>query len=150
MQQRYCEHEDNCTTKNWRSWTNERHEQLVSILAHSFPRSRIMSINDRNASKSDCLACEIKGYREADVLIGYHGAGLTNVMFMKPGSIVVEITGQFDGRMLPKCGYHGPLATVFGIHHYIYYYDWRGEETLDFDDVSYKIALFHKRLRSYK
>jgi len=46
-------------------------------------------------------------------------------MFMPPGSLLVEIVGQFDGRMLPVCGYHGPLASIFGVHHYIYYYDWK-------------------------
>jgi hypothetical protein len=66
---------------------------------------------------------------------------------MKPGSTMVEITGQFDGRMLPKCGYHGPLATVFGIHHYNYYYDWRGNEVLDFEDVVHQIQLFYKFLK---
>jgi len=42
------------------------------------------------------------------------------------GSLVVEIVGKFDGRMLPLCGYHGSLAAVFGIHHYVYYYDYKG------------------------
>lgn len=40
-------------------------------------------------------------------------------MFLKPGSIVVEIVGQFDGRMPPLCGFHGPLASVYDIHHYV-------------------------------
>ena len=30
--------------------------------------------------------------------------GLTNIMFMPPGSLLVEIVGVFDGRMLPLCG----------------------------------------------
>lgn len=34
------------------------------------------------------------------MLIGLHGAGMTNMMFMKPGSTVVEIAGQYDGRMV--------------------------------------------------
>jgi len=33
--------------------------------------------------------------------VGIHGAGLTNIMFMKPGGTLVEITGEFDGRMAP-------------------------------------------------
>jgi hypothetical protein len=48
------------------------------------------------------------------------------MMFMPPGGVVVEIVGQFDGRMLPLCGYYGSLAAVFGLHHYIYYYDSEG------------------------
>lgn len=32
------------------------------------------------------------------------GAGLTNMIFMKPGGVVVETVGIWDGRMLPVCG----------------------------------------------
>jgi hypothetical protein len=48
-------------------------------------------------------------------------------MFMPPGSFLVEIVGYFDGKMLPVCGIYGPLAAVFGVHHYIYYYDGLNE-----------------------
>ncbi len=61
--------------------------------------------------------------------------GLTNIMFMPPGSLLVEIVGQFDGRMMPLCGYHGTLAAIFGVHHYIYYYDYKGGEQLDVQEV---------------
>jgi capsular polysaccharide biosynthesis protein len=59
------------------------------------------------------------------VLVGTHGAGITNLVFMPPGGLVVEVVAGFDGRMLPLCGYHGPLAAVFGVHHYVFYYDWK-------------------------
>ena len=39
------------------------------------------------------LACDIQEYSGTDLLIGVHGAGLTNMMFMRPGGIVVEIVG---------------------------------------------------------
>ncbi|KAJ2981389.1 hypothetical protein NQ176_g2048 [Zarea fungicola] len=37
------------------------------------------------------LAEQIKVARRTDVLVGVHGAGLTHAMFMKPGSVLVEI-----------------------------------------------------------
>lgn len=57
------------------------------------------------------------------------------MIFQPPGGILVEITGQFDGRMMPLCGYHGALAAIFGVHHYIYYYDWKGGEQLNPNEV---------------
>ncbi len=30
--------------------------------------------------------------------------GITNLIFMKPGSIVMEITSLFDARNMPYCG----------------------------------------------
>ena len=68
------------------------------------------------------------------------------MMFMPVGSLVVEIAGQFDGRMLPLCGYHGALAAVFGIHHYIYYYDWRGGVPLDVQNVADEAANYYRFL----
>lgn len=77
------------------------------------------------------MACEIAVYRDVDLLVGVHGAGMTNVMFMPPGrSVLLEITGIFDGRILPVCGYHGPLAAIYGVHHVIYHYDSKAEAPL--------------------
>jgi phosphotransferase system glucose/maltose/N-acetylglucosamine-specific IIC component len=73
-------------------------------------------------------------------------SGLTNMIFMPPGSLVVEITGQFDGRTMPLCGYHGGLAAVFGLHHYVYYYDWKGGERLDAAQVAAEAAQFWRFL----
>ena len=39
---------------------------------------------------------QIKLYYSSSVLIGLHGAGLTNMMFMQPGSIVIEIRRKGD------------------------------------------------------
>ena len=65
------------------------------------------------------FSCDIQEYLDADMIVGVHGAGLTHMMFLKPGSIVVELIGQWDGRMTPLCGFHGPLASVYDIHHYV-------------------------------
>ncbi len=118
----------------------------MEILTNKFPSSRILSITDADAYSANCYECEIRGYREADVLIGYHGAGLTNVMFMKPGSILVEVTGEFDARMMPKCGYFGPLATIFGVHHLIYYFDYFNHDLPDFNEISEMLQMFQRRL----
>ena len=61
------------------------------------------------------------------MLVGAHGAGMTNMIFMPRNSLIVELTGEWDGRMLPVCGYHGPLCAACGHHHYIHHYDWDGQ-----------------------
>lgn len=132
-------------------------------------------LNTSSEELLSCLHCQIKLYQETDILIGVHGAGgwmgwdlwcshammqlsaviavyafvftgLTNMIFMPAGSLVVEIVGKFDGRMLPLCGYHGSLAAVFGIHHYVHYYDYKGGETLDMKAVAVEASNFHRFL----
>ena len=75
---------------------------------------------------------------------------MTNLMFMKPGSVIIEISGQFDGRMLPLCGYHNLLASIFGVHHYIYYYDFKGTEPLNATDVAIEARNFIHRVMTSK
>jgi len=127
-----------------RGWYKEDYTLLLTTLHTYFPLAEILSISNTNASKYDCLSCEIVGYQQIDLLIGIHGAGLTNVMFLSPNSVVVEITGQYDGRMMPYCGYHGGLASLFGVHHVVYYYDWRDGQPLNATDLMQEILTFYQ------
>jgi hypothetical protein len=87
-------------------------------------RTSLLAIMERVSDKG--IDVEFETYSVRDMTLG-----LTNMMFLRPNTLVVEIVGQFDGRMTPICGYHGPLAAAFGVHHYIYYYDWKCNTTLD-------------------
>lgn len=109
---------------------------------HSFPHAEIISLADTNATVAKCLACELVTYPTVDLLVGVHGAGITNLMMMAPGSLLLEIVGVFDGRMLPVCGYHGPLAAIFGVHHLIHYYDWKGGKPLSMQNATDKALRF--------
>lgn len=84
-------------------------------------------------------------YESTDVLIGFHGAGITNAMFMKPNSVLIELLGHFDGRMLPLCGYHGPFSAIFGVHHYSHHYDYIGNATLNMHNVVAEIFDFYQK-----
>jgi hypothetical protein len=63
---------------------------------------KILVANDSIAGTADCLACELRQYQQADLVIGLHGAGLTNLIFMRPRAVVLEIVGQYDGRMVSE------------------------------------------------
>lgn len=95
------------------------------------------------------MGCDIALYQRADIVIGFHGAALTNVMFMRPGTVLVEIVGGYDGRMIPVCGIYGPLAAVFGVHHYIFYYDGvLDPDSLNIPDVVMQARKFYEHIRS--
>ena len=65
---------------------------------------------------------------------------------MSPGSLLVETVGQFDGRMLPVCGYHGPIAAMMGLHHLIHYFDWKGGEDVNMTEIASKAKLFYEKI----
>ena len=100
-------------------------DTVVSSFQHAFPDHLVLKASDNDTALTRCVWCQIILYQHASVLVGIHGAGLTNIMFMAPGTVLVELTGEYDGRMAPVCGYHGPLAAIFGVHHYLWLWVWK-------------------------
>jgi len=131
---------------DWRAWTDEQTTSYFKAIRRVFAFHQVTLLNSSSEVLLGCLHCQIKLFQETDILIGVHGAGLTNMIFMPQGSLVVEIVGKFDGRMLPLCGYHGSLAAVFGIHHYVYYYDYKGGESIDMKALMTEVTLYHRFL----
>ena len=127
LQHRHCQTEAACKREKWREMNNDTFALFVSAIRDVLQPSAITIFSSSNATQKlpSSLPSEVAEYNQADILIGAHGAGLTNVMFMRPGSLVVELVGDFDGRMGPVCGYHGPLSAIFGVHHYIHYFEYR-------------------------
>jgi hypothetical protein len=185
----------NTTAYIWRCFSDSSLHLLAAATREVFPEHRVFvhprsqpaaaaeggragvagtyssSSSGSSSSGSNCrdqMACGIQQARSTDIFIGLHGAAMTNVMFMRPGSLLVEVVGYFDGKMLPVCGIYGPLAAVFGVHHYIYYYDGLyedGEEgssgqrnlglnsstegLLDMDDMMKSVREYYDTLLTY-
>jgi hypothetical protein len=124
IQHRVCVSQESCD-KTWRNWNNHTINVAVAAFSQAFPAHTVRVISSLNSELNECVACQINIYRHVDILVGLHGAGLTNIMFMQPNTAFIEIVGDFDGRMAPVCGYHSPFAAVYGVHHYLYFYDWK-------------------------
>jgi hypothetical protein len=84
----------------------------------------------------------------------FWGEGLTNIIFMPPGGLVVEMAGQFNDVNMPVCGYYGTLGAVMGLHHYLYVYHFYKEEKSKVEyplrpDITAKDALqFYNQIHS--
>lgn len=109
-----------------REWDNETFNQVIASFSRKFRDHEVFPMRSNDGKYRSCFDCEIREFSKADVLVGMHGAGLTNMIFMPKNSLVVEFTGEWDSRMMPVCGYTGPLCAANGHHHYIHHYDWDG------------------------
>lgn len=127
LQHRHCLTEKTCRKEKWRELDGDTFQIFLRTVKEILKPERIDVFSSSNMTQksAEFFKEEIAIYSQADVIIGSHGAGFTNMMFMKPGTTAFEIVGSFDGRFTPVCGYHGPFASVFGINHFIYSFDFK-------------------------
>ena len=77
-----------------RLWTDELFDAITMKLKEKFRDKTIVPYSDRNTTMMKCVSCQVELFSKTTVLVGMHGAGLSNMMFMPPESTVVEITAQ--------------------------------------------------------
>ena len=77
-----------------RVWTDELFDEIIASMQTTFPNLNVVPFSDRNATMMNCIECQVELFSKTSILIGMHGAGLSNMLFMPPESTVVEITAQ--------------------------------------------------------
>lgn len=98
-----------------RQWNDDFTSRVLSDLQAQFPTHDVVLYSDRNETLMRCYGCQIAAFAEASVLIGVHGAGLGNMIYMKPNSAVVELAPYGnDGRCLLGGGPFSRAAAVMG------------------------------------
>jgi hypothetical protein len=91
---------------------------MLQALRENFPAHEVELFSDQNKTLMTCPLCQAEAFFRADVVVGMHGAGLSNSMFMRPGGVVVEVVYDFDARHAPILGIFPRLSSVIGLHHY--------------------------------
>ena len=89
-----------------RWWPVKELERMIESLKKTFPTHEIKIFSDRDIELMNCIKCHIDLFYHADIVIGHHGAGMMNTMWMRKGGIVVEVLPYFDCR-------HAPLTGIF-------------------------------------
>lgn len=149
IQQRYS------NESTYRTWDDQLFNNITTYLEY-----KMNSFNDYNdnlmgynivinlsSKKNSCLACDIIEYSRASLIFGAHGAGLTNLMFLKRNSLVVEISGRFENVLLPTCGYYHNFGKIFGHSHMLYTHNFPREE-INYKYVINEANLFYKAIKS--
>ena len=102
-----------------RQWNDQFTLTLQRALKQRFPTYNIIIYSDKNETLMKCYSCQIEQFASAKVLIGVHGAGLSNMIYMNPNSAVVELAPYGnDGRCLLGGGPFSRTAAVLG-HNYM-------------------------------
>ena len=93
---------------------------MRDALSKVFPHHQIMIFSDKDKEMMLCMPCQAQLFNRAEVVVGVHGAGLTNAVFMNPGGILVEAVPHYDSRHAPITGIFARLAGMNGLSHYSY------------------------------
>lgn len=67
-----------------RLWSNEFIARFQQQLESYFPDYEVKLFSDKDEELMKCFLCQVKLFSETSVLIGIHGAGFANQIFMKP------------------------------------------------------------------
>ena len=94
-----------------RRWLNENEcMQLLDILGFKL-------IDPSNLS----LAQQVEAFSNAEIILGPHGAGLTNIMFCNPGTKVVEIRSQKQGGEYSSATCYEELSRIMEVKHHTFH-----------------------------
>ena len=67
------------------------------------------------------LSQQVEAFSNAEIILGPHGAGLTNIMFCNPGTKVIEIRSQEQGGEYSSATCYEELSSIFGVKHHIFH-----------------------------
>lgn len=133
-----------------RQWSDDFTIRILNSLKEAFPSYDVSLFTDKNETLMRCHSCQIEHVAHADVLIGVHGAGLANQLYMKHNSAIVEL-GPYsnDGRILLGGGPFSRLAALLSHNYMIHHppheeYTWIAGKTSEFD-----ISLLVKHMKSF-
>jgi hypothetical protein len=127
-----------------RSWSPQQERVLVAALQRMFPDNPVEIFSDRNETLMTCPLCQAEMFTRAEIVIGYHGAGLSNAMFMKPGGVMVEVVYHYDSRHAPIIGIFPRICDIIGLHHFSYYVK---DITLNVTQLAEEIHDFHQKVK---
>jgi hypothetical protein len=134
-----------------RQWSEPFTQSLMKALASRFPEYEVVLFDDKDPKLMTCAACQIREFAVADVAIGMHGAGLSNIVYMKPNSAVVEFCPYGnDGRCLLGGGPFNRAALLLS-HDYLVHYAVKAEYVFDKSTMSatFDLPRFLRHVESF-
>ena len=119
-----------------RQWSEVFTKRLLNALVIKFPGYTVQLYDDKDPLLMGCMGCQIKMFAYADVVVGMHGAGLSNIIYMRQNSVVVEFCPYGnDGRCLLGGGPFNRAAVLLS-HDYLVHYALKSEYVFDRKTVS--------------
>jgi hypothetical protein len=132
-----------------RQWSDKFTARLHTALEMKFPTYEVILFSDKDTEVMNCLACQIRKFYEAEVVVGMHGAGLSNMIYMKPNSAIVEFAPYGnDGRVLLGGGPFNRASALLS-HDYLIHYALKEEFKFHEQAASFNVDRFVTHIYSF-
>ncbi len=93
-----------------RRWTNE--EECMQLLSSQGFQSVILENMN--------LIEQVNVFRNADIILGPHGAGFTNLIFASPTTKILEIRSEKQGGPYSSATCYEELSKIIGLEHHVF------------------------------
>jgi hypothetical protein len=116
--------------------------KLVSAL-EKVGYSNIKVVNSSDERFWSCIPCQMQVFRNTKIFISSHGAGLFNMVFMRPGTYVVEIASLSR----PEEPYYSSAGQrAYSLRQHYYHYYWRQQNV---DSIRIDVDFFASELQNF-
>lgn len=66
----------------------------IEAIREAFPDYLVEQFADDNTELQECVKCTVQLFNGAAAIIGQHGAGLTNMLYARVGTLVIELASR--------------------------------------------------------
>lgn len=114
----------------WSMWGTEKGKRRIYISRSHATRRKVINESEIQpilekygfeniTTEGWSLAEQVRLFSQTEVLLSMHGAGLMNLLWMRPGGVVIEILSQFHIERTPPMVTYANHARLFMLrHHY--------------------------------
>jgi len=105
-------------------------QRFMKELSAGLPNHDVTPFRSSDTALMACLDCQVRAFMAADVIIGSHGAGLSNLLFAKSGGTVLERTLSTGDS-----GIYAELSYMVGLKYFPI--DWKASVEVYLDIIQF-------------
>lgn len=146
--------QNNYKSAEWHNiWDDETFSRIIESFKKFFPEYNFIIIPNKifnQTSEIDFYTSTILNFARADIIVTSQGQYLSNVIFTKPSSLIVEINNSVNDEILPVCGEDTQTSSMFGHDHLIYFYKSSKDNFINSDYIAEEAFIYKKALENLR
>lgn len=134
-------------------WSDSTYKRIINSFKKYFPDYNFLLVSDKYEGTKegiDFYTSTIINFARADIIVSSQGPFLSNIMFTKPNSLIIQINGDVNDEALPGCGEDLSLSAIFGHDHLLYAHNFAKSELIDSDYIASETLIYFNSLINHR